>query len=132
MKAATTLRPKTQQQITGNVAEQAALEHLQAHRLRLVARNVLLRGGELDLVMLDGDILVFVEVRSRAARGLVGALESITPSKQRRVIHAAQSFLAQHNEHTRRACRFDVVGLTHSGGTTQIEWHKNAFELSAY
>lgn len=132
MKAHSALKPKTAQQISGQAAEQAALEHLQAHGLRLAARNVLLRGGELDLVMFDANTLVFVEVRSRAARGLVGALESITLTKQRRVIHAAQSFLAQHAEHTGRACRFDVVGLTRNGDTMHIEWHKNAFEASTY
>jgi putative endonuclease len=132
LKAHNALKPQTAQQISGQAAEQAALEHLQAHGLRLVARNVLLRGGELDLVMFDVHTLVFVEVRSRAARGLVGALESITFTKQRRVVHAAQIFLAQHAEHARSACRFDIVGLTRDGDTMHIEWHKNAFEASTY
>lgn len=115
----------------GEDGERLALEHLQRHGLRLVARNVHARGGEIDLVMLDGATLVFVEVRSRAAGGLVGALESVTPTKQRRLLNAARAFLARHPQHATRPCRFDVVGITHAGGKTTLEWAPNAFEAPA-
>ena len=52
----------------GRAAEDAALRQLQAAGLRLVARNARSRGGEIDLIMRDGDTLVFVEVRSRRSR----------------------------------------------------------------
>lgn len=113
----------------GAQGEQLALSYLEARGLRRVAQNVRCRGGELDLVMLDGATLVFVEVRSRQARGLVGALESITPAKQRRLWHCAQVFLAQHPEHATRPCRFDVVGITRAGEQCTLEWAPHAFDL---
>lgn len=112
----------------GADGEQHALDHLERHGLRLVARNVHTRGGEIDLVMLDGATLVFVEVRSRAARGLVSAVESVTPVKQQRVMTAARVFLARNPMHAERACRFDVVGITHAAGRHTLEWVRNAFE----
>ncbi|TQV65276.1 MAG: YraN family protein [Halothiobacillaceae bacterium] len=117
-------------QACGAAGEQHALEHLERQGLRLVARNVHARGGEIDLVMLDGPALVFVEVRARAARGLVGALESVTPAKQRRIVTAARIFLGRNPQHAQRACRFDVVGITHAAGKHSIEWLQNAFEAS--
>jgi len=126
------LSTRTPRQRTGQWAEQAALEHLARHKLRLVARNFNVRGGELDLVMLDGVTLVFVEVRLRSAGGLVGAVESVSISKQRRLIHAAQCFLAAHTEHAARPCRFDVVGIQHSNTAQTLDWQKNAFESHAY
>ena len=123
---------KTSRQIAGQAAEDAALEHLKRHKLRLVARNFNVRGGELDLIMLDGATLVFVEVRLRNSSGLVSALESVNLSKQRRLIHAAQCFLATHPEHAARACRFDVMGIQHTHGAYTLEWQKNAFEGYAY
>jgi len=122
----------TPRQRAGQSAEQAALEHLQRHKLRLVARNFNVRGGELDLVMLDGATLVFVEVRLRSAGGLVGAVESVSVTKQRRLIHAAQCFLAAHAEHAARPCRFDVVGIQHANTVQTLEWQKNAFESHGY
>lgn len=126
----TTGEESPRRQAIGAAGEQQALDHLQRQGLRLVARNVRERGGEIDLVMLDGATLVFVEVRARAARGLVGALESVTPTKQRRVTHAARLFLARHPDHAQRACRFDVVGITHAGVASTLEWARNAFEAS--
>lgn len=121
----------SERRAAGEVGEQLALEHLERRGLRLLARNVHARGGEIDLVMLDGATLVFVEVRSRSAHGLVGAMESITPAKRRRLLMAAQTFLAQHPQHAARPCRFDVVGITRDGGRTTLEWAANAFEASA-
>lgn len=121
----------TGRRASGEAGEQLALEHLERHGLRLLARNVHARGGEIDLVMLDGPTLVFVEVRSRASRGLVGALESVTASKQRRVFSAARVYLDRHPEHASRPCRFDVVGITRDGTLTTLEWAANAFEAPA-
>ena len=123
---------KSSLQISGQAAEQVALEHAQHHKLRLIARNFNVRGGELDLVMLDGTTLVFIEVRLRNRNGLVSALESVNPSKQRRLIHAAQCFLAAHPEHAARPCRFDVIGILHGNGSQSLEWRKNAFEANSY
>ncbi|WP_160083454.1 YraN family protein [Pseudomonas sp. 8AS] len=109
---------------SGRVAETQARDHLLRHGLRLLAQNWRCRGGELDLVMLDGDTVVFVEVRYRRHAAWGGALESVDSRKQQRLIHAAQHFLQQESRWARQPCRFDVIALA----PTQLDWLKNAFE----
>lgn len=108
----------------GAAAEDAALRLLQKRGLRLVARNARFRGGELDLVMLDGALLVVVEVRARSASRFASAVESIDARKRGRIITATQMFLAAHPEHAARALRFDVV--TFDGDASR--WIENAFD----
>ena len=69
--------PQRSRQQTGKEAERLAQRHLEQHGLRLLAHNWLCKRGELDLVMLDGDTVVFVEVRYRLHAGFGGALDSI-------------------------------------------------------
>ncbi|MBB1517823.1 YraN family protein [Aquipseudomonas guryensis] len=109
---------------TGRAAEIQACEHLQQQGLRLLAQNWLCRGGELDLVMLDGDTVVFVEVRYRRHVAWGGALESIDGRKQQRLILTAQQFLQKESRWAKHPCRFDVVALS----PTRLDWLKNAFE----
>lgn len=105
----------------GQAAERAAETFLLGRGLRLVARNWRCKGGEIDLVMADGDVLVFVEVRARSGSGFGGAAGSITPAKQARVILAARHYLAARGADV--PCRFDVV-LLQSG---RLEWLQGAF-----
>ncbi|MGD8514657.1 MAG: YraN family protein [Granulosicoccaceae bacterium] len=111
----------------GRAAEQAACDYLQAQGLQLVARNVRLRGGELDLVMREGDSLVFVEVRYRRRNRYGSAAESVDRRKQQRLITAAHRYLQQHDPAQQYAARFDVVTMRDAEGET-LEWHRNAFE----
>ena len=94
-------------QAAGAVAEDRAATYLSRHGLRIVARNFRTRLGEIDLVAQDGEVLVFVEVRMRASGSFGGALESITPHKQRRIRAAASQFLQRLAREPR--CRFDVL-----------------------
>ena len=103
--------------------EQAALAHLQRHGLVLVEANFECKGGEIDLVMRDGDTLVFVEVRQRVSMTHGGAAASITPAKIRRLVRAAQFYLMRLPDTP--PCRFDVVAI--DGG--QLEWLQNAIEV---
>lgn len=102
----------------GRAAEDLAVEHLVAHGYVLVARNVLLDPGELDLVARDGDTLCFVEVKARenALCGL--AVEGIGPRQRRRIVRAATLYLALHRWDG--PCRFDVLGLDRDAATG--EW----------
>ena len=113
------LSPRQQQ---GRAGEQAALRFLQGHGLRFVQANFLCKGGEIDLIMRDGDTLVFVEVRERADLDHGGAAASIGPRKIRRIIHAAQTYLQATDQLP--ACRIDVVAI--DGG--ELEWLQNAIE----
>lgn len=112
----------------GDAAEDRALAHLEAAGLRLVARNYRTPGrggGEIDLVMRDGDgTLVFVEVRHRAGAGFGGAAASVGGLKQRRIVFAARHFLMRLPRLP--PCRFDVVGVQ----AGEIEWLKAAFDAS--
>ena len=103
--------------------EQVALAHLQRHGLVLVEVNFLCKGGEVDLVMRDGETLVFVEVRQRADRSAGGAAASITPAKIRRLVRAAQFYLMRFAAPP--PCRFDVVAID----AGQLEWLRNAIEV---
>jgi putative endonuclease len=118
---------KTAAQTAGDLAESQARAHLERHGLRLITQNWLCRRGELDLVMLDGDTVVFVEVRYRRHAAWGGALESVDTRKQARLAAAAAAFLQQQPRWNRHPCRFDVVALQ-PGSPPVLEWIKNAFD----
>lgn len=111
--------------MTGAEAEDLALRYLQQQGLRLVVRNARYKGGELDLVMLDGAMLVVVEVRLRSHSQFGGAAASVTGRKQQRIVLATQLFLLDHPEHAQRALRFDVVAFD---GRDQPDWIQAAFD----
>ena len=121
-------RPPTARQRLGAAGERAALTELEQAGLRLLARNVRSRHGEIDLVMLEGATLVFIEVRTRSGPGRGGALGSVGAAKQARLLRAASEFLAAHPEHTQRACRIDVVGYDGHGDSARCLWVRGAFE----
>jgi len=107
----------------GDAFEARALEYLQRQRMRLVARNVRCRGGELDLVMLDErGALVFVEVRARRSGRFADALTSIGATKRARLVRAAQHYLATWRGEP-PACRFDVIAFD----AGRIRWLRDAF-----
>ena len=110
----------------GSDAEALAAAYLGRHGLALIERNFRVRGGEVDLICRDGKVLVFVEVRLRTSSRFGGAAASITSSKQRRVVLAAQHYLAG-KPHP--ACRFDCV-LLDALDPGRIEWLKNAFSAA--
>ncbi len=110
--------------MNGAAAEDAALRLLQRRGLKLVARNARFRGGELDLVMRLGELLVIVEVRARGPSRYASAVESIDRRKRAKILLAAQMFVAEHPEHADRALRFDVVAYDGE----QVQWIENAFD----
>ncbi|MBV8046723.1 MAG: YraN family protein [Paludibacterium sp.] len=106
---------------SGREAEDRALRWLQRQGLTLVERNWRCQGGELDLVMRDAGVWVFVEVRHRASERFGGAAESLTPAKQRRLRLAAATYLHVKGLDDAR-CRFDAVL---SRGDGRLDWMKN-------
>lgn len=113
---------RTVRQIEGDAAEDKALHYLQQHGLTLMQRNFRCKGGEIDLIMQEAAVLVFVEVRKRADTRRGGAAASVTARKQARLIIAAQVFLQRYRMPP--ACRFDVIAIDGNA----IEWLKNAVE----
>jgi putative endonuclease len=106
----------------GRAAEELALEHLTHAGLRLRARNYTCRLGEIDLVLQEGDTVVFVEVRQRRSAAWGGAGESITARKQAKLLAAARHYLL--HERSLPPCRFDAVLVDGSG---RVEWIRDAF-----
>jgi putative endonuclease len=106
----------------GREAEQLALQHLTAAGLRLKSRNYACRLGEIDLILQEGETLVFVEVRQRRNARFGSAAESITGRKQGRLLAAARHYLARQRQLP--ACRFDAVLVDAQG---RVEWIRDAF-----
>ena len=107
----------------GQHFEASARDWLEARGLRWVASNHRCRFGEIDLIMRDGSVLAFIEVRYRGSARFGGAVASVNPSKQRRLIAAARHYLQLHP--TELACRFDVIAIE---GEADIRWIKGAFD----
>ena len=112
----------------GARAERRAERFLKRRGLRTVARNYARRTGEIDLVMLHGDVLVFVEVRYRGEGAWSGGLESVDRNKQRRLWRTAELYMQDHPEHRLRTTRFDVVAASRRNYGIACEWTPDAFE----
>jgi putative endonuclease len=112
----------------GAAFEQRACRELERAGLKLIARNYSTRYGELDLVMREGETLVFVEVRHRLRASHGDAAASITATKQMRLVQTAQLWLAAHPHHAQRACRFDVVTYDGPADNAEMNWLRGAFE----
>ena len=93
----------------GKKGEDRAVDALAAAGMDIIARNFRSRNGEIDIVALDGDTLVFAEVKAWSAFGIENLSYSISPKKQRRIIETAKYFLSIHRQYYGRAIRFDVV-----------------------
>jgi putative endonuclease len=112
----------------GAAAEQLAAQYLQVRGLKILARNLRCKAGELDLVCLDGGMLAIVEVRQRGSAEFGGALGSVTWAKQRKIIRAAQFFLRRAKQWRNLPMRFDVLAVEGlPDGAHRIEWVKGAF-----
>ena len=112
----------------GNAAEEMAARHLQHAGLEVIGRNVVIEGHEIDIVALDERCLCFVEVRARRNGDQVHPLETVNPSKVRRLRRAGELFLAYHGDNfVWEQCRFDVIGVEFEP-QVEISWCKEAFE----
>jgi putative endonuclease len=109
---------------TGDAWESTARDWLQSKGLHFIAANVHERGGEIDLIMREGNTTVFVEVRYRRSAQFGGAAVSVTRSKQHKLLQTARLWLARHNGSFDTVdCRFDVLAFTGN----DVEWFKDAF-----
>lgn len=111
----------------GSDAEQHATAFLQQQKLILLERNYRCRFGEIDLIMREGNTVVFVEVRMRSSDRFGGAAASITTAKQLKLTRAARHYLARCEGDF--PCRFDAI-LISGKQENEIEWIQNAFDES--
>lgn len=113
----------------GNRAEQLAFQYLLQNGLSPVARNFRCRGGEIDLIMLHADCLVFVEVRYRASARFASAGLSVDQHKQRKIIRTAAMFLSRNARFSNHIMRFDVIAIE-GQEKPALDWVKDAFRPS--
>ena len=109
--------------IFGRGGEDAAADYLRRRGFEILGRNVRFGHGELDIVALDGEVVVFVEVKSRRSRG---GLEAVDARKQRQLSRLATLFLVRAGW-LARAARFDVVAVDNDGACTHVA---NAFDCA--
>ncbi len=113
----------------GKTVEQHALEYLCAAGLSTLTRNWSCRFGEIDLVMLEQDTVVFVEVRYRKNNSFGGALDSIDQHKRDKLLTTAEYYLNQNPQWLEHPCRFDVITAHPSKADTFVlDWIQDAFE----
>ena len=105
-------RPPARNTAVGASGERIAALLLERAGCRIVARNWRVRGGELDIVALDGETLVCVEVRVRTGSAHGSAAESVSGVKTTRLLRAVAAYLDAHPEHADRLVRIDVVAIT--------------------
>jgi putative endonuclease len=113
----------------GALGEAAAAELLRSKGFTIVAQNHRCRLGEVDLVADDGEVLVFVEVRTRATSLFGAPEETVDLRKQRRIIAAARDYLAQRRGPV-RAARFDVIAVVDGPRGPSLTHFENAFDAS--
>ena len=112
--------------VVGRRAESLAFEYLRDHGLTPVARNFRSRGGEIDLIMLDGECLTFIEVRSRRSSQFASPSTTVDARKQRKLIGTAAMFVARHHRFADYTMRFDVVSIE-GAAPPSIRWICDAF-----
>jgi putative endonuclease len=114
---------------TGKKGEELAAAYLAQTGYRIVERNYRCVFGEIDIVAWEGEILVFVEVKSRRTEAFGAPQVAVGPAKQDKISRIALNYLSE--KHLRRhPARFDVVAVRLLPMGTKIELIRDAFELS--
>jgi putative endonuclease len=109
----------------GRWAETYAKDFLISKGLRLIEQNYRSRFGEIDLIMQDARLLIFIEVRARFSTMYGDGAMSVTRAKQEKIIRTAALYIQHVNMHNKATVRFDVVSI--DGKTQALTWIKNAF-----
>jgi putative endonuclease len=114
--------------LLGDLGERIAAAHLESKGYRIIDRNFDAREGELDLVAVDGDEVVFVEVRTRKGSAAGQAERSVNPRKSAKVIRAARRYVDSHPDLDDHPLRIDVIAveLTRDGKLQHVEHYEDA------
>ena len=109
----------------GEQGEYIARAYLEQAGLRFIDGNLASNLGEIDLIMLDNDVLVFVEVKVRRSEAFGGAMAAITPTKLKRLRQSIALYRQHHPKRAQMDCRIDAVVIQGVGAHRNIEWLKN-------
>jgi len=120
--------PPEARRAQGDAAEERACRHLEASGLAIVEKNYRTKGGEIDIIARKGDVLVFVEVRSREDAGFGTPEESVTSAKRRRIVVTARDYLSKVPPSSWREARFDVIAIEGSGEAAVLRHFPAAFD----
>ncbi|MFQ5691534.1 MAG: YraN family protein [Nitrospinota bacterium] len=114
----------------GKRGEEEAARYLQKRGYEIVERNVRTRLGEIDLIARDGEVLVFVEVKTRSSGAFAPPELAVDGRKRRKLLDLAHAHLGRLGEAV--DCRFDVLGLVLRPGRRPVIHHiQNAFQDEA-
>ena len=113
----------------GNIGEDAVCKFLEANLYKVIRRNYTIRGGEIDIIAENDEIIAFVEVKSRARNPLVSGAEAITKAKMLHIIKTAERYLNSFSSD--KQPRFDVAVVEIDNGRASIiQYLENAFVMS--
>jgi len=112
----------------GTEKEELAIKYLEEQGVAVLAKNFYFHGGELDLIVKDGEYVCFVEVKYRKSSSYGFPEEAVTTAKQRKIVQGARLFLYQSHYAPDTPCRFDVVSIYQE----EITWIKDAFCLCGW
>lgn len=112
--------------ITGQEGEKIAANYLKKMRYKIVERNYHCKYGEIDIIALDGEVLAFVEIKTRSSNRHGPPEFAVTKHKQSKIKKSASHYLGKHRIEE-RDCRFDIVAITMEKGSKDIVLYKNAF-----
>lgn len=113
--------------LLGKRGEEAAVFFLQKHHYRILDRNFCIRGGEVDIIARTGDVIVFVEVKTRTSSAFGGPVAAITPKKLRDIVKTAEFYLSTH-PNLPYSFRVDVISvlMSNSGSVVSLDHILNA------
>ena len=102
----------------GSTGETAAAKHLEEKGITILERNFRSRMGEIDIIAMEGETLIFAEVKAWEKYGIDALEYSINAKKQHKIIETSKYFLSLNRKYRYMAIRFDVIfvsplGITH-------------------
>lgn len=117
---------KSNNKQTGNAGENRACDYLVQNGYRIIERNWRKRFGEIDIIALKDNVLVFVEVKTWPKGDFFTLESALGATKQQRIIKTAKCFIDGHRQYNENYVRFDVLALDMSG-QNEIMHIENAF-----
>jgi putative endonuclease len=114
----------------GREGEDKGVGYLREKGWTILERNYRAERGEIDIVALDGDVLVFVEVKTKRHNSFGEPESWVDQRKQMQIGKVAQAYIQQHNIYD-KDCRFDVIGIVNCGQNIEIRHIKDAFWLES-
>ncbi len=115
----------------GNLGEESVCAYLEERGYTIAERNYRIRGGEIDIIALNGDYIAFVEVKTRKPDSMVGGFEAVNKRKKGLIIRTANDYMVRHPNLFQP--RFDIAEVTaENGKVLDIDYIFNAFDTTGY